>query len=394
MTELYSCPDIVDWFTDKERVPEYNVLGDDLLDDYEKYGIEEHGVDRFIQYFYGLLPSHNKELYDKYYPKLYPINVSRQRRSKQFTRRDKYYSDPFNPTEEELTFDPKKILKRVDDKDYEYDHSATEEIVASYLDTAVMFKMWGRYKQVYRFHPTLADQLAQTNLDGFYPEVLDNLPFRAFYIDFTNLQYYYNEDLLLGCMVHVIKDANAVKDGKPITQYLIHLNFFMHPTAFCWCRFVYYSDSKTPLKDGFSHGSVIDDMGEYIPSFVVNAIAYIASHNADCVKYVANKKHKRDKNVKFNPRKVLLENSITNWNTGYVIGPKIEKALERYESENDGTHSSPRPHIRGAHWHHYWTGPKSGEQTLIVHWITDTLVGCDSVDEIPITERRSKRPVG
>ena len=390
MVELYSCPDVVEWFTGKDRVPEYHVLDDDILDDFENYGIKEKGIDRFVQYFYGLLPSHNRELYEKYYEKIYTINRNRQRLMKQFLR-DEPFNKKYEPTEEDLVFDPNSVIKKLKDNDLEYDDSPAQSIVASYMDTAVMFKRWSKYKQVYRFHPTMADQLAETNLDGFYPEVLDNLPFKCFYIDITNLQYYYNEDLMLGCMVHVIKDSNAIKNGKKITQYLIHLDFFMHPTAFCWCRFVYYTDSKTPLKDGFSKGSVIDDMGEYIPGFIVNAIAYIASHNADCVKDLSNKSHKHNKTGKFNPRKLLLENSITNWNTGYVIGPKIEKALERYENEKDGTHASPRPHIRGAHWHHYWTGPKSGKQTLIVHWINETLVNCESEDEIPITERRNRK---
>ncbi len=35
------------------------------------------------------------------------------------------------------------------------------------------------------------------------------------------------------------------------------------------------------------------------------------------------------------------------------------------------------PHLRKAHWHHYWTGPKSDpdQRKLVVRWIHPVFVG-------------------
>ena len=390
MNELYNVVDIVEWFTAKENMPEFTIMNDELVEDFENYSIKNKGCDRFITYFYGLLPKHDKELYDKYYNKLFDINSERQKRFKEFTREIDQTKE-YEMSEEDYIFDPDKIIRDNSNKDYDFSATPQGEIVASYLDTAYVLRKFLKNKQVYSIHPTLADSLAETNISGFYPNILDNLPFKTFYIDMTNIEYYYNESLFLGVFVNIIKDTNAVDEtGNSVTQYLMHMVFITSPHSFCWCRFVYYGDQgKVSLKDGFSRGSVIEDMGDWIPSFIVNTVAYIASNNAEMA--VISRPHKHNRKQRFNPRKALLENTITNWNVGYVIGPKIEKALKDYESEEIGTHASPRPHIRGGHWHHYWTGPKSGEQTLIVHWINETLVNCDSIEEVAITERRSKK---
>ena len=51
------------------------------------------------------------------------------------------------------------------------------------------------------------------------------------------------------------------------------------------------------------------------------------------------------------------------------------------EGTGTGTGRTVRPHIRRAHWHHYWTGP--GRKSLEVRWIQPTLVLADGEQEMP-----------
>ena len=46
-----------------------------------------------------------------------------------------------------------------------------------------------------------------------------------------------------------------------------------------------------------------------------------------------------------------------------------------------------RPHVRRAHWHHYWTG--TGRTTLEVRWIEPTLVlpGGKGETELPTVRK-------
>lgn len=50
------------------------------------------------------------------------------------------------------------------------------------------------------------------------------------------------------------------------------------------------------------------------------------------------------------------------------------REYRRAKSQSRALGGSVRPHIRRAHWHHFWCGPRDGERELVCHWIPPTLV--------------------
>jgi hypothetical protein len=86
------------------------------------------------------------------------------------------------------------------------------------------------------------------------------------------------------------------------------------------------------------------------------------------------------------PRGTVPASKPTVWEVGYRFGAAT-RADRRAQRSSQGRGASPRPHIRRQHWHHYWTGPRAGEQTLIVRWIAPTLVAAVDVDELVPTIR-------
>jgi hypothetical protein len=58
---------------------------------------------------------------------------------------------------------------------------------------------------------------------------------------------------------------------------------------------------------------------------------------------------------------------------GYRLGAAIRAAqASPQHSESGGTHARPRPHIRRAHWHGYWTGPRAKpakERKFVLRWL-------------------------
>jgi hypothetical protein len=50
------------------------------------------------------------------------------------------------------------------------------------------------------------------------------------------------------------------------------------------------------------------------------------------------------------------------------------------------------PHIRRAHWHNYWTGPRSDRhaRTIELHWLSPMLVGAGQV--VPTVRTISEKP--
>jgi hypothetical protein len=59
---------------------------------------------------------------------------------------------------------------------------------------------------------------------------------------------------------------------------------------------------------------------------------------------------------------------------GYRTGPLL--AQRRRSAAAVGTGRSVEPHLRRAHWHHYWVGAvDEGDRRLELSWINPTLVG-------------------
>jgi hypothetical protein len=86
------------------------------------------------------------------------------------------------------------------------------------------------------------------------------------------------------------------------------------------------------------------------------------------------------------------------WEVAYRIGATLRAATAAAVSrstDNGGTHASPRPHMRKAHWHSFWTGPKAAvgkapvpAREIVLKWIPPIAVAMGPDDEtIPTVHR-------
>lgn len=122
----------------------------------------------------------------------------------------------------------------------------------------------------------------------------------------------------------------------------------------------------------------------------VSAAYYLASKNAE-IKEVKIPKEKRPilaSKPGMKPKKV----NVKTYNVGFVIGKSFEKQLSTTAAEYEkhksaaGTGRSVRPHVRRAHWHHYWVG--EGRTRLEVRWIEPTFVLPEGKGEVEIATVR------
>jgi len=85
----------------------------------------------------------------------------------------------------------------------------------------------------------------------------------------------------------------------------------------------------------------------------------------------------------------------TAWDVGVRFGNALRRrgSGARDTNQDDVTNTrerfSPRPHIRRAHWHHFWTGPRSGERKLELRWIHPIQVNMDA--DIPTVIHQKKK---
>ena len=86
-------------------------------------------------------------------------------------------------------------------------------------------------------------------------------------------------------------------------------------------------------------------------------------------------------------RSIKERSEVIPWDvairTGSILKKYKEEETKRQLLET-GTGIRVKPHMRRAHWHGFWKGPRSGQQTFFLRWVLATPVNmklCD--DNIP-----------
>jgi hypothetical protein len=67
------------------------------------------------------------------------------------------------------------------------------------------------------------------------------------------------------------------------------------------------------------------------------------------------------------------------WAVGQDTGEAIARA-HRQPSQQTGERTRPEPHIRRAHWHGFWVGPRGGERRFEYKWLPPIPVNVDLYD--------------
>ena len=80
------------------------------------------------------------------------------------------------------------------------------------------------------------------------------------------------------------------------------------------------------------------------------------------------------------------------WEVGYRLGAALRQALSEHHPEecaSTGTHGSPRPHVRRAHWHTFWVGHRDLPESrrAILRWLHPILVNVQDVEDLTTTVR-------
>lgn len=95
--------------------------------------------------------------------------------------------------------------------------------------------------------------------------------------------------------------------------------------------------------------------------------------------------------TKKHSREIFAAKGVGEWNVAWRFGAALRTARSRSSTVGTGTGTRKRPHIRKAHWHTYWTGPRaperSAERELVLRWIPPVAVNVGGEDEMPAVIR-------
>ena len=295
------------------------------------------------------------------------------------------------------------------------------------LMTVATTYTWRCSKGVYRFAPEIYEALVRQPLTGDLPqECLFHLPEWAVYVETPGLSY--ERRPLEGFIAHL--DLNLFSNGIDL-QFALFRKGIPQPKMIAlplgdgqpgWLLDGGMQNDGACQSDGtqlsgaaqLSGGTLLDAMrrvdqtdtmmgvgaenryvgsrDEYYRTFsaMLQLLLYLCSDEPDMPVIEHPRLRRRFAGSVRPPEEPRV------WDVGVRISSAIRRFGEVKEAMADdaavpGTHASPRPHIRSAHWHTYWTGPRNGafpERKPVLRWIPPLPIGMDWKRELPTNVRR------
>jgi hypothetical protein len=246
---------------------------------------------------------------------------------------------------------------------------------------------WRMTQGIYRFDPTLYESLWNTPLDGDLPiDVLYRMPEWCVWIETPN-------DLAVkspGFFAYLEYDVNTsraelrlvISDGERLAGQILHLT----QSNLVDCIEEAYQEGLRQAEkagqgleaDAVKHGAVIAEALKGMIAPRLSLLLYLCTVNSDIAdSRGSDRRPSNPKPIRVKDKKKLVAASTpTGWDVGVRIGAAIRAAQERERTEaRGGTHASPRPHVRRAHWHTYLVG--AGRQERLLKWLPPIPVSLD-----------------
>ncbi len=227
---------------------------------------------------------------------------------------------------------------------------------------------WRPTQGIYRFDPTLLDELRATPVTGDLPvEHLQRLPEWCVYVELPRETWGMH-----GFFAHLESDAN---DARPELRLLLDfddglLSIPLHlvgsiPRAIDAALAEAVSNGLSYIAPGTTE-SLTKKLAP-----LVSVLLYLCSEDAE-MRPTRGRGTVRPamKPTKDGPPRMPPAKALEVWETGFRLGAALREAIARSEEEGG---ASVRPHVRRAHWHSYWRG--EGRSERIVKWLSPILVG-------------------
>ena len=251
---------------------------------------------------------------------------------------------------------------------------------------------WRVGQGIYRFHDEALKSISETPLTGNLPsELLYRLPEWCVYIEFdppTKL----SETPVHGFFAHLEQDHNTghhelrllLDSDRGLLPIVVHLE---KPTLREAVLETFNEIEERKLAEKHDYEADLDTkkLLVKVTEPYVSLLLYLCSNGSDTVSEggkTAGPTKPAPKKTKKGMR-YFPPDKPTIWKVAYGIGKALAKAREKTSQEPlGGTHASPSPHIRKAHWHSFWKGPKDSpaKRYLVVYWLPPIPVGIRELD--------------
>lgn len=252
---------------------------------------------------------------------------------------------------------------------------------------------WRVTQGIYRFDPAVYDAVCDTPLAGDIPcDVLYRLPEWCVYIETPGLKFAGRS--LHGVFAHLEWDAG---DGRSELRLLLDAEGRLEPMPLHlgpWplaesVERMLAESRRVSLTLGEHTAAPSPEVAQAMAATcapIVSLLLYLCSQASEIGDGLRRPSHPQPVRVKRRMR-LFPPPTPTTWDVGLRMGAALRRAYHA-EQTGAGTHAGPRPHIRRAHWHGYWRGPRDGDRDFSLRWMPPIPVNVETVDVLPATVRR------
>lgn len=256
-------------------------------------------------------------------------------------------------------------------------------LIARVVQPLAALAPWRISKEIYVMNPDVEEILSEQDDVKVNKDILLSLPYYSFYIKTNYLKSYDRE--IDGFFVCLDYDSVDKVPELRFTYLFSDLEWLEFPLILRFktiqesLDYIYNSNNTPELKDKDANNELKQLMTKSL-----QMVLYILSINTDVEEDREQKKIYRPvKDIKAVKNRY---SEVRKWDVGFRIGQAIRANKERIAQEHSqthvGSHSSKRPHMRRGHWHSFWTGPKTGERSIVVKWIPPIFIGAKG--EMPV----------
>lgn len=275
---------------------------------------------------------------------------------------------------------PDIFVDKIAEKVHEADFETNVNIMIKVCSTGV----WRTNKSIFSFDKELADELIGSyDINDSIPfEVFSHIPYPAVYVE------------------NSLKSFFAVFENKPLSRLML----YFPQQSDIECVSVPLNNGAANLSDAFDN----DAKGLYNKLFSANLISeqqignlnremekckegyikacvsavpllmYICAVNADIS--VDEEQAAIYQKPVGTPKDRQRE--VRKYNVGYRVGKLIRQHKSSQNPPAAVKGSKKSAHVRKGHYHHYWTGKRDGERTLILKWLAPSFINFDNSDNV------------
>jgi len=265
---------------------------------------------------------------------------------------------------------------------------------------------WRVTQGVYRFDPDVFRSVVDTPVTGDIPhEVFFNLPEWCVYIETPGLTHL--GEPMHGFFAHLEYDVN---DNRKELRLVLDVDVngapFLVPRPLHLGSWTLRESIDRMIKESQRQagGDILEPVASELAKemtsqleVIVSLLLYLCSVNGEIGNDEKRPEKPQSVKTKKGPR-LFPPDKPRTWDVGVRMGAAIRhyynQTIVNNEQEFTRHHTSPRTHIRRAHWHGFWTGSRNlpEERQYILKWISPIIVNpSENKELLPVTIRLVKK---